>query len=125
MGELGYPTSVEEMEERFERISAYPDYHTLVAEADGSVVGMIGLCSGVFYEKNGGYARIVAFVVDERFRNKGIGKLLIQEAERWARDNGLVAIALNSGNRSEREAAHLFYRRAGYTEKSTGFIKQL
>ncbi|ALP36068.1 hypothetical protein ASL14_07690 [Paenibacillus sp. IHB B 3084] len=123
MEELGYPTSVEEMKLRYDRIASNPNYHTLVAELEGEVVGMVGLHSDIFYERNEDYARIVVFVMDSKHRNKGIGKALNQEAEAWAKENGLVAIALNSGNRSERQDAHQFYRRLGYEATSTGFVK--
>jgi GNAT superfamily N-acetyltransferase len=86
---------------------------------------MIGLCTGILYNKDGLYARIIAFVVDSNYRNKGIGKLLIKEAERWARNQGADSIALNSGNRPERKDAHQFYKRMGYVEKSIGFAKSL
>lgn len=34
-------------------------------------------------------------------------------------------IGLNSGNRSEREHAHLIYKRMGYSAKSKEFVKSL
>jgi GNAT superfamily N-acetyltransferase len=125
MEQLGYPTTAESMTVRFNNIESNPSYHTLVAEMDGKVVGMIGLCTGIFYEKDGLYARIVAFVVDYNYRNKGIGKLLLKEAERWARNQGANSIGLNSGNRPERKDAHEFYKRVGFVEKSIGFAKNL
>ncbi|WP_060207002.1 GNAT family N-acetyltransferase [Sporosarcina koreensis] len=125
MGQLGYPTSVEQMRKRFEKISAEPSYHTLVIEVEGRVVGMSGLCTGIFYESDGIYVRIVAFVVDDTYRNQGLGKILLAESEKWARSNGADGIVLNSGNRAERMAAHAFYKALGYREKSTGFAKQL
>ena len=123
MGQLGYPTSVEQMRTRFEMISAEPSYHTLVIEDEGKVVGLSGLCTGIFYESDGIYVRIVAFVVDATYRNKGLGKLLLAASEEWARSKGAVGIVLNSGNRPERIAAHAFYKQMGYREKSTGFAK--
>jgi GNAT superfamily N-acetyltransferase len=75
----------------------------LVAEYNEDVVGMIGLCSGYFYEKNGLYVRIVALVVESKYRNMGIGKKLMEEAENWARKQGAISIGLNSGNREERK----------------------
>lgn len=42
MEELGYPTSVEDMKQRYDRIASNPNYHTLVAEIEGEVVGMVG-----------------------------------------------------------------------------------
>jgi GNAT superfamily N-acetyltransferase len=125
MEQLGYPTTVENMTVSFINIDSNPSYHTMVAEEDGKVVGMIGLYTGILYNKDGLYARVIAFVVDSNYRNKGIGKLLINEAERWARNQGADSIGLNSGNRPERDNAHQFYKRMGYVEKSTGFVKSL
>jgi GNAT superfamily N-acetyltransferase len=125
MGELGYPTSVEEMKERYTYISSNKNYHTLVAELDGQVVGMIGLCIGYCYEKNELYVRIVAFVVDANYRNNGIGSLLMEEAEHWAKNQGAVAMGLNSGNRIERQQAHQFYLQRGYKKRSIGFAKEI
>ena len=78
MGELGYPTTTKEMEQRFYKIKANPLYHTLVAEIDRKVIGMIGMFIGFDYEKNEDYIRIVALVVDSKYRKQGIGGELIQ-----------------------------------------------
>ncbi len=125
MEQLGYPTSVDKMQIRFNNIESNPNYHTLIAEMDGKVVGLAGLCTGLFYEFDGSYVRIVAFVVDSNYRRKGIGKKLIQEAENWSRKQGAITIGLNSGNREERKAAHQFYLSMGYIDKSVGFSKNL
>jgi GNAT superfamily N-acetyltransferase len=125
MGELGYPTTVLEMEIRFKNIESNPSYHTLVAEHEGHVVGMIGLMSAFYYEKTGIYVRIVALVVNSQYRKMGIGRALIEEAENWARKQGAIGIVLNSGNREERKEAHQFYIRRGYEGKSIGFYKSL
>lgn len=123
MEQLGYQTTEEEMKERFLLIEANESYYTLVAEDDGEVIGMVGLCKGFYYEKNGIYARILAFVVDENYRNVGIGKQLILEAEKWAFNQEASGITLTSGNRKEREVAHQFYKKMGYNALSIGFVK--
>ena len=125
MEQLGYPTSSENMQLRFNNIETKPNYRTLVAEYEGNIVGMVGLSINYTYEIDGSYARILAFVVNSSYRNKGIGTKLIQEAEEWASRQGAIAIALNSGNRPERLAAHKFYTYMGYEGKSTGFVKNL
>ena len=89
------------------------------------MVGLSGLCTGIFYESDGIYVRIVSFVVDDTYRNKGLGKLLLTATEEWAKSKGAVGIVVNSGNRPERIAAHAFYKAMGYREKSTGFAKQV
>ncbi len=42
------------------------------------------MVKGFYYELDGFYVRIVALVVDSNYRNKGIGKKLLEEAESWA-----------------------------------------
>ena len=86
---------------------------------------MAGLYTGLFYEYDGSYVRIVAFVVDTSFRRKGIGKKLIQEAESWAREQGAVGIALNSGNREERKDAHQFFKVWDMKLKALDLVKVL
>jgi len=125
MGELGYSTTTEEMESRFSKISSHSLYNTQVAEMNGVIVGMIGMMLGFHYEKNENYVRIVALVVDSEYRKQGIGEKLIEKAEEWAKGQGANRIALNSGNRSERDDAHHFYIRQGFEGRATGFYKAL
>jgi len=125
MTDLGYPTTLEEFKVRFENISAHPDYRTIVAVANGEMVGMAGLSKNIFYEMNGNYMRILAFVVKQSARKLGLGKILIEAAEEWARAQGLHTVVISSGNRAERDAAHVFYQKMGYAVKSSGFVKKL
>lgn len=97
----------------------------LVADVNGEVAGMIGLSKGYFYENDGSYVRIVAFVVNSNYRRRGIGEKLIKETERWAKEQGAIAVGLNSGNRPERTIVHSFYTKIGYEAKSIGFSKIL
>ncbi|MFD1851171.1 GNAT family N-acetyltransferase [Oceanobacillus bengalensis] len=125
MTDLGYPTTEERMAQRFRRISNTPGYHTIVAELDGKVVGMAGLCEQLFYEYDGSYFRLVAFVIDSKHRRQHIGKRFLQDVEKWVATQGATTIVLNSGTRAERDAAHQFYKNMGYEEKSLGYRKQL
>jgi len=125
MTDLGYPATIEEFRVRFENISAHPDYRTIVAVLDDEIVGMAGLSKNIFYEMNGNYMRILAFVVKQSSRKLGIGKILIDASEEWAREQGLHTVVISSGNRAERDAAHAFYQKMGYAVKSSGFVKKL
>lgn len=125
MTDLGYPTTLEEFTERFKNISAHPDYRTIIAEVNGEMVGMAGLSKNIFYEMNGNYMRILAFVIKQSARKLGIGKLLIEASEKWAIEQGLNTVVISSGNRAERDAAHAFYQKMGYAIKSSGFVKKL
>lgn len=86
---------------------------------------MIGLVKGYYYELDGLYIRIVVLVVDKNYRNKGIGKQLLENAESWAKNIGATGIGLNSVDRPERINAHHFYKKNGYVEKSIGFAKKM
>lgn len=123
MNDLGYPSTSESMRDRFVRISAHPAYHTLVAEHESSVVGMAGLETGLYYEMDGGYARISAFVVASGYRRRGVGGALIRAAERRAREAGADYVFLNSGK--HRPDAHRFYEDSGYELTGYRFSKVL
>ena len=70
-------------------------------------------------------SRIVAVVVDPKYQKLGIGKELVNAAENWANTIGASVIALNSGYRTERSNAHQLYKKLGFEEKSSGFVKVL
>ncbi|WP_100487308.1 GNAT family N-acetyltransferase [Sporolactobacillus pectinivorans] len=123
INQLGYPTTVKQMHERFCKLNSA--YQTFVADYEGHVIGLIGLCKGLFYEIDGSYIKIVALVIDSKYRHEGIGKKLLIAAEEWALAQGIKSVGVNSGNRPERCAAHQFYRNMGFIDKSIGFIKHL
>lgn len=125
MDDLGYPTSVSEMQNKIKNIFLHPDYRTIVALLNNEIVGFSGLMKGFSFERSGKYVRIISFVVKNGVRNKGIGKLLIQASEDWAIGQGADSVVISSGNRDERKAAHMFYQKLGYAIKSSGFFKQL
>ncbi|MBM7564955.1 GNAT family N-acetyltransferase [Paenibacillus sacheonensis] len=123
LGELGYPTSKGEMAARFGFIASDAGYCTLIAGVNDQAVRLIGLHKTYMYEKSGIHVRIIALVVRGECRGQGIGRMLIAAAENWAKQQGAGSMSLNSGNRSEREAAHLFSQRLGFTARSTGYTK--
>ena len=80
MNILGYPTTVAEMQQRFELLQSNADYLTWVAVCNNQVAGMIGLVRNIYFEKNGWYIRVGALVVNNTFRKLGLGKALLQKA---------------------------------------------
>jgi GNAT superfamily N-acetyltransferase len=117
MGELGYPTTSDQMRSRLSAALKDHSYRTFVAEVEGIVVGMIGVRVGALYEYSGNYAHILAFVTSSKYRGKGIGKGLLETVENWARKQEVVRMIVNC--RKERVEAHRFYEKNGYA--STGF----
>ena len=68
-------------------------------------------------------AEIVNLVVDESFRNCGIGKKLLTHVEQIVIENGCVCIEVDSGK--HREAAHRFYEREGFVCDHYKLTKEL
>ncbi len=123
MGELGYPTTEEEMKARFEAIEKDASYGTLVAERGGEVIGMGGVTLGRAFAFDGVHARLVALVVDSKYRGNGVGRALLGACEGWARNRSAQKIMLNSGK--NRVQAHEFYRGSGFEDTGLRFVKPL
>jgi GNAT superfamily N-acetyltransferase len=121
--ELGYPTSPESMAERLGPILTDPRHATLVAVRDGTIVGVAGATVGRYYEKDGFYAQLVVLAVSSTARGQGIGRQLVQAAERWAASHGARDVVVNSG--MHRGDAHRFYEGCGYARTGFRFVKQL
>ncbi|HVS74989.1 MAG TPA: GNAT family N-acetyltransferase [Candidatus Acidoferrales bacterium] len=123
--QLGYPTTPEEALQRLRMLSA-PELHAVfVAEtAGGAVAGWVHVSANHLIESEA-RAEVNGLIVDERHRSAGAGKLLLDEAERWAREHGCSAVNLRSN--VIRERAHQFYLRNGYEHYKTqkAFRKKL
>lgn len=107
---LGYPTIAKDLLIRLKNIFNHQDYYLLLLVKDDVIIGVSGMCKMMFYEKNGEYMRVLAFVINTDHREKGYGRLLLKESEMLATQLGCKAITLNSGNREERDSAHSFYK---------------
>jgi len=122
--ELGYPADTDMMRARIERLSAMAD-HGLFAACQGTrVVGWIhGLAAHPL--QGDPRAEIGGLIVAAGARSTGVGALLVQRAEQWARERGFDAILVRS--QIMRDAAHRFYLREGYerTKTSAVFTKRL
>jgi GNAT superfamily N-acetyltransferase len=122
--QLGYPTTAEEATRRAAEVLGRPGHRVLVAEVGGDVVGWIHVAPNVTLESDPA-GEIAGLVVDEAFRGLGIGARLIDEAERWAADQGYGRMRVRSN--VKRNRAKRFYERAGYavTKRQRNFEKRL
>ena len=121
--QLGYQTRASEMQMRMETILANKNYATFVAVCQGKVCGMIGTYSCYTYEHNGPSARILALVVSEKMRGRGVGQALITAAEKDLAQRNIRRLAVNA--RFERKEAHEFYEKLGYTKNGFRLVKEL
>lgn len=118
-GELGYPSTAEQVRRRFADVRALPDDAVTVAEApDGLVVGFVHVGPWAALVVDPGMT-VHSIVVDERWRGRGIGRELMAWAEEWGRARGLTRAVLRS--RAERSDAHRFYQRLGWEVAKTQY----
>ena len=119
-GQLGYPSTQEQVEKRLVRILTDSAHVLFVAESPGGRIGGWLQVFGYHVVESDARAEVAGLVVDETQRGSGIGRLLMQHAENWAREKGYAAVALRSN--IIRHEAHAFYQRIGYTIPKTQHV---
>ena len=115
--ELGYPASHDQMERRLKALLDDGRHHVAVAQASaGRLAGWIHVEHRSSLE-SGERAEIMGLIVDPESRRKGVARLLVEEAESWARSCGRSELAVRSNIR--RQASHRFYPALGYLPSKT------
>ena len=117
--QLGYEMTEAELERRFDEVSLAPEHSLFVAEAAGRVVGLMHVFARPALE-NPREAVVQAIVVDEAFRDIGIGRHLMTAAERWGSGRRCRSIVLSSN--ITRGLAHAFYAALGYRVSATSLV---
>lgn len=109
-GQLGYEVPISHVERQLQRVNDERAILVAVVPRVG-VVGWIGIS---LHESitDSGRADIEGLVVEDEYRGNGIGRLLVEAAEEWARRRNCTSMRLVSN--VVRERAHEFYRRLGY-----------
>jgi len=84
-----------------------PDIRFFLATRRGETVGTgaLALCDG--------YGEVKSMFVDEAARGRGVADAILRRIEEEARDRGLAALKLETGN--VLHAAHRLYARHGFT----------
>lgn len=122
--QLGYSATKEQIEERLNKIQNNKSHIIYVAVENDYIIGWAHAhISDLIIIPN--QAILFGLVVDENYRNHGIGRLLMQYIEEWATLAGCEGVMLRSN--IKRQDAHLFYEKIGYTniKQSLTFYKKL
>lgn len=90
---------------------------------DNKVVGFCSLSARKRLGWQGTIANIDEMIVDEKHRGTGIGRALVEYAERKARSVGCSGIELDSA--LHRKEAHKFYEHLGFTNSAHLYSKNL
>ena len=92
--QLGYQSSGAEVTQRLENIIKSNGHCVLVAcQIDGKISGWIHVFSTLRVESDS-FCEIGGLVVDEVFRNQGIGAKLVYAAQEWTTQKGLRILIL-------------------------------
>jgi ribosomal protein S18 acetylase RimI-like enzyme len=120
--ELGYDYDKDETKKRLQSILGNEQYILFVAEVNGEVAGYIhgGDYHGTYSDP---LKNILSFVVFEKCRHHGVGRMLITALEGWAKECGCAGVRLVSA--FHRVGAHRFYEACGYTlrKEQKNFVK--
>ena len=115
-GQLGYPTAIEKTAENIRLIGSDPNQVIYVAELGGAVVGWIHFQKRITLVGNV-FVEIAGLIVDAAHRQKGIGKSLIEEGIKWAKQRNIYEFRVRSN--AARNESHIFYKALGFSEVKT------
>lgn len=122
MHQLGYQASPELIKRKLLVLENSANDLVLVADDDGSVVGIVSLHAQEMFHQEGRLGRITSLVIDEHCRGEGVGALLVSEADQFFKRVGCVRAEVTSGD--HRPQAHVFYQQQGYQQDERRFLKR-
>ena len=123
LGQLGYPATGGEVAVRLKKLEAHGHAVTYVAEHDGVIAGVATghVFPSLHATKIVGW--LTTLVVDDKHHKAGVGRLLAETVETWARERGAERVSVTSGN--QRHEAHAFYEHIGYERTGQRLTKKL
>lgn len=96
--------------------------YEFVACLDNIVVGYYYLEETIDIIRNIKTFHVEYVCVDEEYRGKGIGKIMMEHALNFAKEKKASRLELTSGNK--REAAHKLYLSMGYEKRDTSVFRK-
>ena len=117
----GYPAGPSAIVARLARFGG-PESEVVVADRGGEVIGFIAFHALPRFEHDDVVVRILALVVDAGARERGLGHVLMAEAEQFARERGAAFVEVTAG-RHRPEARHL-YESLGYDASVTAYLRK-
>ncbi len=100
-----------------------PNIYYLVAEINNRIVGFLSLYVQHILHHSKPTCELQELNITSELRGSGIGALLMNEADRIAKELNLEEIELTT--KTHRERAQSFYRNLGYTHTHNKFVKKL
>ena len=112
---LGYDVDISTVKNQINKLSCDNKHHIIAVYEDDNIQKAIGFVHAQVYESvySDTGLNILGLAVDPKFQGNGVGKKLMYYIEKYALDNNMAFIRLNSAN--YRLEAHKFYENIGYT----------
>jgi GNAT superfamily N-acetyltransferase len=117
----GYPSGPSDIVERLGRYAS-PYSRVIVADSGGEVVGFIAVHALPRFEHSDRIIRIMALVVDAGVRERGVGRQLMEEAERLGRELGAAFAEVTAGH--HRPDARRLYEDLGYDGAVAAYLRK-
>jgi GNAT superfamily N-acetyltransferase len=117
----GYPAGETDLAGRIARFST-AESRVVVAEAAGEVVGFVAFHLVPRFETDDRFVRILAVVVDPGVRERGVGRQLLAETERVAREESASFLEITAGH--HRPEARQLYESLGYDAGVTTYLRK-
>ncbi|WP_444917199.1 GNAT family N-acetyltransferase [Microbulbifer sp. JMSA003] len=95
-------------------------FHAFLYYADGAPVGVITLSRSAAIYAGGNYGVIEELYVEPEFRSQFIGKALLDEVIRFAKEEGWPRLEVSTPERENWQRTIDFYLREGFLENSVG-----
>lgn len=111
LSQLGYPADSAEMPARLSRMLKHGGSVVLAVDRDDSPLGLLAMTRHWGLHSSGPIAYIMALIIAETARRRGVGKALVDYAKQWGIDNGCERINVTSAE--HRDGAHEFYPAMG------------
>lgn len=111
-GQLGYKTTVEDINSRISKILNHKDNCAYVATEENKVIGWIHGFYSLRIESDF-FVEIGGLVIHEDFRRKGVGNMLVEEVAKWAKSKSINSLRVRSN--IIRIESHKFYESIGFT----------
>ncbi len=94
----------------------------IVADSGGEVLGFVAVHVVPRFEHDDRFVRVLALVVDPGVRDRGVGRLLLLDAERFGADAGAAFSELTAGH--HRPDARRLYESLGYDASVTAYLRK-
>jgi GNAT superfamily N-acetyltransferase len=117
----GYPSGPSDITDRLSRYAS-PHSQVIVADHEGDVLGFIAIHALPRFEASDRVVRIMALVVGAGERDRGVGHLLMHEAERIGRELGAAFVEVTAGHHRA-DARHL-YESLGYDASVAAYLRK-